>query len=73
VSWIEESAGAGDVRVRELRATGSRTGSTVVAVTQASRAAGFPRLAAVGDAVVIAWTDPGPDGGVRAAAITRAP
>ena len=73
VSWIEETADAGDVRVRELRTTGSRTGSTVVAVTQASRAAGFPRLAAVGDAVVIAWTQPGPDGGVRAAALTRAP
>jgi hypothetical protein len=73
VSWIEETADAGDVRVREVRPDGSRTGSTVVAVTQASRTAGFPRLAAVGDAVVVAWTRPGPDGGVRAAALTRAP
>jgi len=73
VSWIEETADAGDVRVRELRADGTLTGSTVVAVTQASRAAGFPRLAAVHDAVVVAWTVPGDTGGVRAAALTRTP
>ena len=73
VSWIEETADAGDIRVRELRPDGTLSASTVVAATQASRVAGFPRLAAVGDAVVVAWTVPGDRGGVRAAALTRAP
>jgi hypothetical protein len=73
VSWIEETADAGDVRVRELRADGTVTGSTVVAVTRASRAAGFPRLAAVGDTALVAWTVPGEGGGVRVAALTRVP
>lgn len=73
VSWIEETADAGDVRVRELRTDGTLTGSTVVAATRASRAAGVPRLAAVGDAALVAWTVPGEGGGVRAAALRRTP
>ena len=72
VSWIEETAEAGDVRVRELRRDGTLTGSTVVAATPASRAAGFPRLTAVGNVAIVAWTVPGEGGGVRAAALTRA-
>jgi hypothetical protein len=66
VSWIEETAESGDLRVRLVRPDGTRTGSTIVAVTGAARAVGFPRLAVVGDAVVVAWTQPGDQGGVRA-------
>jgi len=73
VSWIEETADAGDLRVRELRRDGTLTGSTVVAATEASRAAGFPRLAVAGDTAFVAWTVPGEAGGVRVAALTRAP
>jgi hypothetical protein len=72
VSWLEETAAAGDVRVRELRVDGTLTGSTVVATVPASRAAGVPRVAVIGDTAVVAWTAPGENGGVRAAALTRA-
>jgi hypothetical protein len=73
VSWIEETAESGDLRVRELRLDGGRGGSTVVAGMPATRAAGFPRLAAAGNTVVVAWTVPGEGGGVRAASLTRVP
>jgi len=72
VSWIEETAAGGEVRVREVDLAGRTTGSTVVARTSAARAAGFPRLTRQGDAIVLAWTDPAADGGVRAVALARA-
>jgi len=42
------------------------------ASASAARAAGFPRLTRQGDAIVLAWTDPADDGGVRAVALARA-
>lgn len=72
VSWLEESDEAGEVRVRELDGHGAMTASTLVAATWTSRAAGFPRMARDGDAVVVAWTDPQEGGGVRAVTLARA-
>ena len=70
VSWIEETADAGDLRVRLVQADGTMSARTVVAPTGASRAAGFPRLVVTGNAVVIAWTQTGRGGGVRALTLT---
>jgi hypothetical protein len=69
VSWIEETGETGEVRVRLVDASGRLTPGTTVARTAASRAAGFPRLVVVGDAAVVAWTQPGDSGGVRVAAL----
>jgi hypothetical protein len=72
-SWIEETADAGDVRVRRVRPNGRTERATVVTTTSAARSAGFPRLVPVGGGVVVAWTQPGAGGGVRVATLTRAP
>jgi hypothetical protein len=73
VSWIEEAGEAGEVRVRLLDQHGGASPSATVARTRASRAAGSPRLAALGDEVMVAWTLPGDGGGVRVAALARGP
>lgn len=73
VSWLEETDGAGELRVREIGPTGAATASTTVATPSVARAAGFPRMARQGSAVILAWTDPGDSGGVRAVSLTRAP
>jgi hypothetical protein len=61
----------GEVRVRLLDQKGARTPGTSVARIEASRAAGFPRLAVLGAAAMVAWTLPGDSGGVRVAALAR--
>jgi hypothetical protein len=71
VSWIEETADAGEIRVREVSVAGATTSSVTVAETRAERAAGFPRLAATGDEVLVAWTEPVEGGGVRVRSIRR--
>jgi hypothetical protein len=73
VSWIEETDEAGAVRVRLLELEGGALPAATVARTWASRASGFPRLVAVGDGVVAAWTQPGDSGGVRVATLARGP
>ncbi len=69
VSWLERSAAATDVRVRLVRPDGWMGESIVVSETSESRSSGFPRIARVGDEVVVAWTLIGEAGGVRAATI----
>jgi hypothetical protein len=69
VSWIEETGATGEVRVRLLGQGGAHSPSTTVARVEATRAAGFPRLAALGDGALLAWTLPGDSGGVRVAAL----
>jgi hypothetical protein len=69
-SWTEETATAGEVRVRPVLPSGEARAATVIAQTSAARAAGFPRLVAAGGDVVVAWTQPGEGGGVRVATLT---
>jgi hypothetical protein len=57
VSWLEETARAGEVRVRRVTARGEVGPSQTVASTAASRPAGFPRMVSDGRRVVFAWTD----------------
>ena len=59
VSWLagtraDETA---EVRVRRYPASGEPDAPVVVATVAAARASGFPRLAALGDRALVAWTD----------------
>ncbi len=69
VTWLERTERAAEVRVRRVRSDGWTGTAQVVSETSESRASGFPRMARVGDELVIAWTLTGPDGGVRAASL----
>ena len=57
VSYMEPAGEQADVVVRLLSRNGTLGSPTVVAKTGSLRASGFPRLARVGDEVVVAWTD----------------
>ena len=52
VTWLEQTAGGAEIRAR-------RAGSPSVKIADSStaRAAGFPRIARLGDDVVFAWTE----------------
>jgi len=66
VSWMERTALGAEVRIRWV--TPGHVGPAVaVAGTPAERAAGFPRMVRTNDRVFFAWTEPGPEGGVRTA------
>lgn len=69
VSWLEETAETGSVRVRRVRPDGAAGPARTVAATSTARASGFPRMAVTGAGVTIAWTDPGDEGGVRVATV----
>lgn len=59
VSWLEQTGEeTAALRVREVRADGSMSGSGTVSESSAARASGFPRMAPTPDGgVVLAWTD----------------
>jgi hypothetical protein len=68
VSWMEFTSGQqADVRVRHIGADGARSASTIVAHSSGARASGFPRMIAVGDDLVFAWTEAGAPARVRVA------
>jgi hypothetical protein len=69
VSWLEETAATGLVRVRRITPDGVARPAVTVAETSTARASGFPRLAVTGDEALIAWTQPGDSGGVRVVTI----
>jgi hypothetical protein len=69
VAWLERTEAAAEVRARLVKPDGWMGDLLTVSRTSESRGSGFPRMARAGDAVVIAWTLTGDDGGVRAAAI----
>lgn len=80
VSWIEEvqiddesgeRVTEGEIRLRVVSAEGRTGPAYTVARTAASRAAGFPRLARTAANLVVAWTAPGPNGGVRVASVLQ--
>ncbi|MGD8697905.1 MAG: sialidase family protein [Gemmatimonadales bacterium] len=68
-SWLERvGGGAGaEIRVRLLWPNGPLGASQVVAETSGARGSGFPRMARVNDAILVAWTEIGEGGGVRVA------
>lgn len=70
VVWLERVGDEGaEVRLRTVGQDGVRSQATVIATTSAARTAGFPRMAAVGDDLVIAWTDPSETNRVRVARV----
>ncbi len=68
-SWLERSETAAEIRVRALGMKGRMGPSVVVAESSEARASGFPRLARVGEELLVAWTVVGDRGGVRTAAV----
>lgn len=58
VSWLERTEEAGAVRVRRITAEGRQGPAVTVAESTTARASGFPRMAPIGDDLLIAWTDP---------------
>ncbi|MCA1799449.1 MAG: glycoside hydrolase [Xanthomonadaceae bacterium] len=68
VSWLAAVAD-GDAEIRIRRVGESADPAFVVARSAAARGSGFPRLARAGDAVLVAWTEPGSPGGLRGALI----
>jgi hypothetical protein len=70
VVWLETTDRGAEVRARRVRPDGETSVPATVAVTDVSRSSGFPRMAALGDDVILAWTDTGPDGSVRAVIAT---
>jgi hypothetical protein len=85
VSWLEEGpgargparAGAGApggarsalVRVRRVSRDGSPCAPVTVARSSSARRAGIPRLVALGDRLVCAWTDPAEPTRIRSASM----
>ena len=68
VTWIERTGGdTAEVRVREVRADGTRGEALRVATTSGKRASGFPRMIRARDELVFAWTVPGTPAVVRVA------
>lgn len=63
VSWVENLEGRAEVRVRRVPEGGERGGAREPAVTvarsTAARSSGFPRMVAVDDDLLFAWTVPG--------------
>jgi hypothetical protein len=68
VTWIERTGGdTAEVRLREVRADGTRGEASRVATTSGKRASGFPRMVRTRDEIVFAWTVPGTPAVVRVA------
>jgi hypothetical protein len=66
VVWLERTAGAAEVRGRLVTRDGAQSEPKVIAAVKASRAGGFPRMARLGDDVILAWNEPGEPGRIRA-------
>ena len=69
VSWLEHAGDRAGVRVRALPlGAPAASASRAVATVPAGRASGIPRLVALGDRALVAWTDPAA-GTVRTAVV----
>ena len=73
VSWLERTGGeSAAVRVRRVSRDGTLGEPVTVTESSAARSSGFPRMARSGDAVYLAWTQPGTPSQVRVARLTLA-
>ncbi len=57
VTWSEQTAGGAELRARRVPRNGKPTPSVKVADSSAARAAGFARIAVLGQDVYVAWTE----------------
>jgi hypothetical protein len=58
-TWIEFAGQRAQLRVRRVERTGARSLPLTVSDVAGSRASGYPRLAATGTDIVLAWTEAG--------------
>jgi hypothetical protein len=56
VTWIEQTAGGGEIRARRVTESGAEP-ARKIADSSTARAAGFPRIARVGRDVYFTWTE----------------
>jgi hypothetical protein len=71
VSWLEARQQGGEILARRVQRSGQMGEPLVVASTSEERAAGFPRMARVGDKLLFAWVDAG-EGRVKVAEVKPA-
>jgi hypothetical protein len=57
VSWIEKTAGGGEVRARQVEAGGKVHDPITIGKTSVGNASGFPKVVRSGSEIVFAWTD----------------
>jgi hypothetical protein len=69
VSWMEQTAGGAELRVRRVTDDGRRLAALTVADSSAARTSGFPRMELLGNELVFAWRDPGEPARVRTAVL----
>jgi hypothetical protein len=67
VVWLERAGEEAELRARLVTPAGVAGASRSIASTSAQRSSGFPRMAAHGNTVLIAWTEPGRPSRIRAA------
>jgi hypothetical protein len=67
VTWIDAGEGAAELLARRVDSNGSRGPLVRIASSSVARATGFPRMAALGSIVLIAWTEPGDPSRIRTA------
>lgn len=71
VTWIDEGRGSFEILARRVTSGGVVGPPVRVAATTGSRASGFPRTAAIGTDVVVAWTEPGNPSRIRTALLSH--
>ncbi len=70
VSWIEFVGEEGaEIRLRRVHPDGRQSPSAIITPTESSRKAGFPRLASLGDDLLVAWTQAAAETRVAAAKV----
>jgi hypothetical protein len=57
VSWMEDTEGIGEIKIVVVEAKGYKTNERVLATTGKNRKSGFPRIAKIGNTVMVAWTE----------------
>jgi hypothetical protein len=62
VSWIENANRVVEFKIRKIRPDGTKTPAATVATISGERASGYPRIAAHGQELVLAWVDLTPGG-----------
>ncbi|HKY03953.1 MAG TPA: sialidase family protein [Blastocatellia bacterium] len=67
VSWLERTERGGEIKVRRVKADGSRSAPVTVAESNALRVTGVPQIVRAGNEVFFAWTEPGTPSSVRVA------
>jgi hypothetical protein len=71
VVWLERKGASAEVRVRRVTPDGGLTPHVIVATTSPTRASGYPSITAEEPGgVLVAWTETGSPGRVRAAVVS---